>query len=84
MLRLLKPTMKFKGEEAIKEHRGGEEILEKYLVNLRNNINASKIEVSSLKYTYKEFVLVVFSYHWFGIHRLYAKEYRLYPSFFCA
>jgi hypothetical protein len=30
----LKPTMQFKGEEAsefLKEHRGGEELLEKYL-----------------------------------------------------
>ena len=51
MLRLPKPTMQFKSEEAIeflKERKGGEEFLEKYLVNPRDNTNATKIEVSFL------------------------------------
>jgi hypothetical protein len=50
--------MQFKNEEAnefLKEHRGGAELLEKYLANPRANTNSSQIEVSSLKYPYKEF-----------------------------
>jgi hypothetical protein len=50
--------MQFKIEEAngfLKENRGGEELLKKYLVDPKSNTNATKIEVSSLKYPYKEF-----------------------------
>jgi hypothetical protein len=50
--------MQFKGEEAnefFKEHIGGEDLLEKYLIDPRVNTNAAKIDVSSLKYSYKEF-----------------------------
>jgi hypothetical protein len=52
------PTMQFKGKEAhefLKQHKGGEELLDKYLADPSNNTSASKIEVSSLKYPYKEF-----------------------------
>jgi hypothetical protein len=48
--------MQLKGEEAntfLNEHRGGGEFLEKYLFDPITNTNASKIEVSSLKYPYK-------------------------------
>jgi hypothetical protein len=58
MLQILKPTMQFKSEEVIefiKEHIGGGELLEKYLDDPRTNTNVVKIEVSSLKYPYKEF-----------------------------
>jgi hypothetical protein len=45
--------MQIKGEEAnkfLKEHEGGGEILDKYLVDPITNTNDSKIELSSLKY----------------------------------
>jgi hypothetical protein len=51
--------MQFKGEEAsefFKEYKGGQELLEKYLANPKDNTNVANIEVSSLKYPYKEFV----------------------------
>jgi hypothetical protein len=50
--------MQFKGEEAnefLKEHKGGEELFKKCLDDPRTNTNVTKIEVSSLKYPYKEF-----------------------------
>jgi hypothetical protein len=50
--------MQFKGEEAnefLKQHKGGEKFLSNYVVNPNNNSSASKIEVSLLKYPYREF-----------------------------
>jgi hypothetical protein len=50
--------MQFKSEEAngfLKEHKGVEELLKKYLDDPRADTNAAQIEVSSLKYPYKEF-----------------------------
>jgi hypothetical protein len=51
--------MQFKGKEAhefFKHHKGGKELLDKILADPSNNTISSKIEVSSLKYPYKEFV----------------------------
>jgi hypothetical protein len=45
------PAMQFKVEEdneLLKQHKGGEEILDKYLVDTINNTSSYKIEVSSL------------------------------------
>jgi hypothetical protein len=56
--------MQFRGEasnEFLKKHKGGEELLNKYLVDPRNNTNSSNIEVSSLRYPFKEFTWL-FSY----------------------
>jgi hypothetical protein len=80
----LNPPCSFKGEEAsefLKEHRGGEELLEKYLVDPRTNTNASKIEVSSLKYPYKEFSWLFSRMIGLESMDLCAKKYHLYPPF---
>jgi hypothetical protein len=66
MLWLLMPTMQFRGKEAdefLKQHKGGEDLLDKYLVDPRNNTSTSNIEVSSLKYPYKDF-------SWFFSHMI--------------
>jgi hypothetical protein len=50
--------MLFKNEEAdkfLKEHQGGAELLENYLTSPRIDNNSTQVEVSSLKYPYKEF-----------------------------
>jgi len=76
--------MQFKGEEAnefLKQQKGGEELLHKYLVDPRNNTNASKTEVSSLKYPYKEFSWLFSQIIGLESMALCAKKYCLCPSF---
>jgi hypothetical protein len=61
MLRLLAPTMQFKSEEAdefLKQHKGGNKLLNNYLEDLICNPGTSKIEVNLLKYPYKEFAWI--------------------------
>jgi hypothetical protein len=51
--------MQFKNEEDgefSKEHRGGENLLKRYMSNPKYKTNATNIEVSCLKYPCKEFV----------------------------
>jgi hypothetical protein len=58
MLRLPSSTVQFKSEEAnefLKQHKGGKNYLSNYLVDPSNNPSVSKIEVSTLKYPYREF-----------------------------
>jgi hypothetical protein len=58
VLRLPTSTLRFKNKEAcefLKQHRGLERFLRNYLVNLGSNPGISRIEVTSLKYPYKEF-----------------------------
>jgi hypothetical protein len=58
MLRLPNPTIFFKNEEAntfLKEHQGGEKLLKNYFSSPRVDDNSIQVEVSSLKYPYKEF-----------------------------
>jgi hypothetical protein len=58
MIRLPMPTMQFRGEEVhefLKQHKVGEELLDKYMLDPINNTSASKIEVRSLKYPYTKF-----------------------------
>jgi hypothetical protein len=58
MLRLPTSTLWFKNEEEnefLKQHRGGEKFLSNYLVDPGSNPSISRIEVTSLKYPYREF-----------------------------
>jgi hypothetical protein len=58
VLRLPTSTLRFKKKEAcefLKQHRGLERFLGNYLVNQGSNPGISRIEVTSLKYPYREF-----------------------------
>jgi len=56
--------MQFKNkevDECLKKHRGGDRFLRKYLEDPTSNLDASRIEVTTLKYPFKKFA-------WLFIH----------------
>jgi hypothetical protein len=58
MSHLPTPTLQFKNKEAdefLKEHKGGERFLRNHLEDPSKIPVASRIEVTSLKYPYREF-----------------------------
>jgi hypothetical protein len=83
MLRLPTPTMRFKNEEAdefLKQHKGGNRFLSNYLEDPTSNPGTSRIEVTSLKYPYKEFAWLFTHIIRSGIYCVYIKKCYICPA----